>query len=182
MATIDSDAHVVESEHTWDFMEKSEQRYRPILAVDKNDPKRGYWVVEGQIRGLPPRLAMSLEQFQEESRKLGRNVTALPKAVTGEDEDNLIICQLASALSKGKARTIARVNNPKNASVFRRLGPYILTRDIVAMAFDNGVVIVAEHIPVAHHTGPSVKLVDALLVILHQRFIWFPFHPESHEV
>lgn len=43
-------------------------------------------------------------------------------AVTGEDEDNLIICQLASALSKGKARTIARVNNPKNASVFRRLG------------------------------------------------------------
>jgi trk system potassium uptake protein TrkA len=43
-------------------------------------------------------------------------------AVTGEDEDNLIICQLASALSKGKTRTIARVNNPKNASVFRRLG------------------------------------------------------------
>jgi trk system potassium uptake protein TrkA len=43
-------------------------------------------------------------------------------AVTGEDEDNLIICQLASSLSKGKARTIARVNNPKNASVFRRLG------------------------------------------------------------
>ena len=43
-------------------------------------------------------------------------------AVTGEDEDNLIICQLANILSKGKARTIARVNNPKNASVFRRLG------------------------------------------------------------
>lgn len=43
-------------------------------------------------------------------------------AVTGEDEDNLIVCQLASALSNGKARTIARVNNPKNASVFRRLG------------------------------------------------------------
>ena len=38
-------------------------------------------------------------------------------AVTGEDEDNLIISQLASSLSKGRARTIARVNNPKNASV-----------------------------------------------------------------
>ena len=43
-------------------------------------------------------------------------------AVTGEDEDNLIISQLAGTLSKGRARTIARVNNPKNASVFRRLG------------------------------------------------------------
>ena len=43
-------------------------------------------------------------------------------AVTGEDEDNLIISQLASTLSKGRARTIARVNNPRNASVFRRLG------------------------------------------------------------
>ena len=43
-------------------------------------------------------------------------------AVTGEDEDNLIICQLADSLSRGRARTIARVNNPKNASVFRRLG------------------------------------------------------------
>lgn len=42
--------------------------------------------------------------------------------VTGEDEDNLITCQLAKSLSKGNARTIARVNNPKNASVFRRLG------------------------------------------------------------
>lgn len=43
-------------------------------------------------------------------------------AVTGDDEDNLIICQLAGILSNGRTRTIARINNPKNASVFRRLG------------------------------------------------------------
>ncbi|RCX13777.1 trk system potassium uptake protein TrkA [Anaerobacterium chartisolvens] len=42
-------------------------------------------------------------------------------AVTGKDEDNLISCQLAKR-SFGVRRTIARVNNPKNITVFERLG------------------------------------------------------------
>lgn len=42
-------------------------------------------------------------------------------AVTGQDEDNLISCQLAkNNFQVGK--TIARVNNPKNANVFIKLG------------------------------------------------------------
>ena len=42
-------------------------------------------------------------------------------AVTGEDEDNLVSCQLAKARF-GVKRTIARVNNPKNERIFRELG------------------------------------------------------------
>jgi trk system potassium uptake protein TrkA len=42
-------------------------------------------------------------------------------AVTGRDEDNLIACQLAKR-NFGVGRTIARVNNPKNITVFERLG------------------------------------------------------------
>ena len=42
-------------------------------------------------------------------------------AVTGEDEDNLVICQVARLRFK-VARTIARVNNPQNEELFRRLG------------------------------------------------------------
>lgn len=42
-------------------------------------------------------------------------------AVTGRDEDNLIACQLAKNNFKVK-RTIARVNNPKNITVFEKLG------------------------------------------------------------
>jgi len=42
-------------------------------------------------------------------------------AVTGEDEDNLVICQMAKEKFH-VARTIARVNNPKNEELFRRLG------------------------------------------------------------
>lgn len=43
-------------------------------------------------------------------------------AVTGDDEDNLIICQLARSLATESIRTIARINNPKNAFIFRKLG------------------------------------------------------------
>ncbi len=43
-------------------------------------------------------------------------------AVTGDDEDNLVICQLAEALSHGRVRTIARINNPKNQDAYRLLG------------------------------------------------------------
>ena len=42
-------------------------------------------------------------------------------AVTGEDEDNLVICQVAKQ-KFDVARTIARVNNPKNEHLFRLLG------------------------------------------------------------
>lgn len=42
-------------------------------------------------------------------------------AVTGDDEDNLVICQMAKH-HFDVPRTIARVNNPKNESLFRHLG------------------------------------------------------------
>lgn len=42
-------------------------------------------------------------------------------AVTGDDEDNLVICQLAKKRFN-VPRTIARVNNPKNENIFKKLG------------------------------------------------------------
>ncbi|MBA2754852.1 MAG: NAD-binding protein [Chloroflexota bacterium] len=42
-------------------------------------------------------------------------------AVTGEDEDNLVVCQTARQKFH-VAKTIARVNNPKNEQLFRMLG------------------------------------------------------------
>lgn len=42
-------------------------------------------------------------------------------AVTGDDEDNLVVCQTAKRLFK-VPRTIARVNNPKNEEIFKKLG------------------------------------------------------------
>ena len=42
-------------------------------------------------------------------------------AVTGDDEDNLMICQMAKKKFDVK-RTIARINNPKNEHIFKLLG------------------------------------------------------------
>lgn len=42
-------------------------------------------------------------------------------AVTGDDEDNLVICQMAKRMFN-VPRTIARVNNPMNEELFHQLG------------------------------------------------------------
>jgi trk system potassium uptake protein len=42
-------------------------------------------------------------------------------AVTGDDEDNLVICQMAKR-KFGVTRAIARINNPKNERIFKLLG------------------------------------------------------------
>ncbi len=57
-------------------------------------------------------------RFMEEVGFARADVVA---AVTGEDEDNLIICQMAKKRFN-VPRTIARVNSPSNESLFTRLG------------------------------------------------------------
>ncbi len=42
-------------------------------------------------------------------------------AVTGDDEDNLVVCQVAKA-KFNVPRAVARINNPKNEEIFRKLG------------------------------------------------------------
>jgi trk system potassium uptake protein TrkA len=51
----------------------------------------------------------------------GANRADIVAAVTGDDEDNLVICQMAKH-HFDVARSIARVNNPKNESLFKHLG------------------------------------------------------------
>lgn len=42
-------------------------------------------------------------------------------AVTGDDEDNLVACQMAKNKFNVR-RTVALINNPKNEAIFRKLG------------------------------------------------------------
>ncbi len=53
--------------------------------------------------------------------EVGVNRADVVIAVTGEDEDNLVICQMAKKRFN-VARTIARLNNPKNDLLFQKLG------------------------------------------------------------
>src|SRR5439155_5065118 len=51
----------------------------------------------------------------------GANRADIVAAVTGDDEDNLVICQMAKH-HFDVPRTIARVHNPKNEELFKHLG------------------------------------------------------------
>jgi len=51
----------------------------------------------------------------------GANRADVIVAVTGDDEDNLVICQMAKQRFH-VPRTIARINNPKNERIFKLLG------------------------------------------------------------
>ena len=51
----------------------------------------------------------------------GANRADVVAAVTGDDEDNLVICQMAKH-HFAVPKTIARVNNPKNEPLFKHLG------------------------------------------------------------
>jgi len=53
MAVIDSDAHVLETERTWDYMLESERQYKPRVVATPDDPSSGgeSWFVDGVYIG-----------------------------------------------------------------------------------------------------------------------------------
>jgi trk system potassium uptake protein TrkA len=61
-------------------------------------------------------------------------------AVTGDDEDNLLICQVARE-KYSVGRVIARVNNPRNRQHFEMLGitPYISATDLILRLIEHEV-------------------------------------------
>jgi trk system potassium uptake protein len=54
-------------------------------------------------------------------KQAGIKKTDVVAAVTGKDEDNLVICQIAKEIYNVK-RTVAKVNNPRNEKIFSQLG------------------------------------------------------------
>ena len=73
MPTIDSDAHVVESERTWDFLERADQKYRPLIVRPRGEGGGEYWFIDGKIRGLV-RIVMTARQLAEVSERTGRDM------------------------------------------------------------------------------------------------------------
>jgi predicted TIM-barrel fold metal-dependent hydrolase len=54
MKIIDADAHVVESAHTWDYMDPSEKQFRPVSLETREEAgvKLQYWLIDGKVRGF----------------------------------------------------------------------------------------------------------------------------------
>jgi trk system potassium uptake protein TrkA len=94
---------LIESGHEVALMEKDPARARTI-ADEIGSIVIGHDGCEGKYLG-----------------EAGCNRADVVAAVTGDDEDNLVICQMAKH-HFDVPRTIARVNNPKNEALFRHLG------------------------------------------------------------
>jgi trk system potassium uptake protein len=91
----------------------------------------------------------------------GANRAAIVTAVTGDDEDNLVICQMAKHHFE-VPRTIARVNNPKNEELFRHLGvDEIISPTRMALAAIEQDIPVHELLTLAQLRGGELELLEA---------------------
>lgn len=92
------------------------QQGHEVLLLEK-DPRR--------VRQLTEELGAAVTRGDAcEASTLsdvGADRADLVVAVTGDDEDNLVICQVSKARFHVN-RTIARVNNPRNDDLFNELG------------------------------------------------------------
>lgn len=87
----------------------------------------------------------------------------LVAAVTGDDEDNLVICQVAKVRFHA-GRAIARINNPKNAEIFQRLGidDTVSATDVVLSVIEQE--IPRQHLtPLLHLRSADVEIVEAVI-------------------
>jgi len=93
----------------------------------------------------------------------GANRADVVAAVTGDDEDNLVICQMAKHHFAVK-RTIARVNNPKNELLFRHLGvDEIISPTRMALGSIEQDIPVHELLHLADLGSGDLELIEALL-------------------
>src|SRR5438067_1213165 len=53
MPVIDADAHVIEAEHTWEYMDGPERKFRPrvVTAPGPAETDIEWWLVDGRLRG-----------------------------------------------------------------------------------------------------------------------------------
>jgi predicted TIM-barrel fold metal-dependent hydrolase len=87
LLVIDADAHVIETERTWDYLDPSERKFRPLLYSSPDDPAQQYWVFDEKIRGFRfP--SLDEQQLWEISQRSGRNVET-PRASRELDDVEL---------------------------------------------------------------------------------------------
>lgn len=69
MATIDSDAHVIETARTWDYLEGADAKYRPISVAPTSPGVGGqeWWLVDGHVfPGRTSNVGLDLAQGSRE--------------------------------------------------------------------------------------------------------------------
>jgi len=49
LRAVDADAHVLESERTWEYLDADDQKYRPQTFASDDDPNRRAWVIDEAV-------------------------------------------------------------------------------------------------------------------------------------
>jgi predicted TIM-barrel fold metal-dependent hydrolase len=83
MATIDADAHLVESDRTWDYLDPADAQYRPRI-VRPEGSETAYWFIDGKLRGLA-RPVLNPAEFAALSQRAGRRMDTPDEAREGEN-------------------------------------------------------------------------------------------------
>src|SRR5690348_5662081 len=92
MAVIDADAHVIETNATWDYMDPADRKFRPTLVAPEGGAGRERWLIEGKFKGFRfPTLTE--KELQHRSEVSGRNVVT-PLAARELDDVGLRLADM----------------------------------------------------------------------------------------
>ena len=127
-----------------------------IMLIER-DRRRAQYIQE-QLGSVVINAAADEGRYQIEAG-CGRAEAVI--AVTGDDEDNLIISQLAKFHCHAK-RVIARVNNPKNEIVFKTLGiDETVSSTRLLMSVIEQELPTGGFLPLMPLTGSHLELIEA---------------------
>jgi len=87
MLTIDADAHVIETQRTWDFLDPADRKYRPTLVAPKDGSNRETWVIDWKVRGF--RFPTLTEQEMRRRSELSGRDVVTPQASREMDDVGL---------------------------------------------------------------------------------------------
>ena len=126
MATIDSDAHVLEADRTWDYMLASEREFRPQVVATPDSEESGgeSWLIDGRLHAKArnvgadtPKAAREMEDIEARIRHMDElqvdiqvlYPTAFLRPFTSRPEVELALCRsynrwLANIWQKGRGR------------------------------------------------------------------------------
>lgn len=78
MAIIDADAHVIESDATWDFMVGDDEQYKPMPVTADRDG-RSFWVIDGVLRPRRTNVGMDTTAGSQELTDVGARIADMDK-------------------------------------------------------------------------------------------------------
>ena len=68
MLTIDADAHVIENEHTWEYMDESDRAFKPITVYTGNESGRQFWLIDGRLANKGKNIGRDTPEASREMR------------------------------------------------------------------------------------------------------------------